>query len=260
MEADELEQATNHPSGNGSGSTLPQESQTLAIKPSGSGELADRKATGPRTEQGKQRASRNSTKHGLLSKVIVLKGEPRDEYEELLTGLRETLQPEGTLEELLVEKLAVLAWRHRRLLLAEGAEIRKNMEFVGSDQRDRGREDAIIAKLLRPVDKHGLIGEIHNPHLLECCLELLLKLREQVEKDSFHPECDRPILEEIYGDRDENRLREDLYNSYEIYQDNASPKQCRKNFLHDIDEEIRRLKREQKARAPVQTVRTQLEI
>jgi hypothetical protein len=127
MDADELEPEMSHTSGNGSGSTRPQESRTLAIEPSGSGELADGKATGPRTEQGKQRASRNATKHGVLSKVVVLKGESRDEYEKLLTGLRETLQPEGTLEELLVEKLAALAWRHRRLLLAESAEIRKNM-------------------------------------------------------------------------------------------------------------------------------------
>ena len=59
MDADGLEPEMSHPSGNGSGSTLPQESQTLAIEPSGSGELADRKATGPQTEQGKQRASRN---------------------------------------------------------------------------------------------------------------------------------------------------------------------------------------------------------
>src|SRR5229473_943998 len=101
-----------HTSGNGSGSTTRQKSQTLAIEPSGSRGLADRKATGPRTEQGKQRASRNATKHGVFSKVVLLKGEPRDEYEKLLTGLRETLQPEGTLEELLVEKLTALAWRY----------------------------------------------------------------------------------------------------------------------------------------------------
>ena len=134
IDADEPHVEMSQTSGNGSGSALPQESRTLAIEPSGSGELADRKATGPRTEQGKQRASRNATKHGVLSKVVVLKSEPRDEYENLLTGLRETLQPEGALEELLVEKLAVFAWRQRRLLQAENAEIRKNMEFVEADQ------------------------------------------------------------------------------------------------------------------------------
>jgi ATP-dependent Lon protease len=210
----------------------------------------------------------------VLSKVVVLKGESRDEYEKLLTGLRETLQPEGTLEELLVEKLAALAWRHRRLLLAESAEIRKNMEFVESDQRDREREEAErVARSMDSLNNHGLIGKIHNPDVLERCLELLVGLREQVEKDGFNSEYNRPILEKIYGDRDENRLREDLYDSYEMWLDTsevpeeervregyASPEQCRKNILQEIDAEIRRLKRDQKARASVQTIRTQLEI
>ncbi len=140
MDADKLELETSHTSGNGSGSTPPQESQTLAIEPSGSRGLADRKATGPRTEQGKQKSSRNATKHGVFSKVVVLKGESRVEYERVLGGLWEALQPEGALEELLVDKVATISWRQRRLLLAEGGEIQKNKEFVESDQRGRKRE------------------------------------------------------------------------------------------------------------------------
>jgi hypothetical protein len=142
MDVDELEPEMSHPSGNGSGSAPPQESQTLAIEPSGSRGLADRRATGPRTEQGKQRSSRNATKHGVFSKVVVLKGESRAEYEGVLAGLWEALQPEGALEELLVDKLATISWRQRRLLVAEGGEIQKNTAFVESDQRDREHEEA----------------------------------------------------------------------------------------------------------------------
>ncbi len=68
VDADELEPEMSRTSGNGSGSTPPQESQALAIEPSGSGEPADGKATGPRTERGKQRSSRNATRHGVFSK------------------------------------------------------------------------------------------------------------------------------------------------------------------------------------------------
>jgi len=39
----------------------------------------------------------------------------------------------------------------------------------------------------------------------------------------------------------------------------ASPEQCRKNILQEIDEEIRRLKRYRKTRTSVEAVRTQLE-
>ena len=104
--------------------------------------LPDSKALGPRTQRGKQKSSRNATKHGVFSKVITLESESKAEYEELLAGLRETLQPKGALEELLVEKLATTVWRLRRLLLAESAEIRKNTEFVESDQRKQEQEAA----------------------------------------------------------------------------------------------------------------------
>jgi hypothetical protein len=263
-----------HTSGNGSGSTPRQECQTLAIEPSGSGELSDGKATGPRSEQGKQKSSRNATKHGVFSKVIILKGESRAEYEAVLEGLRETLQPEGPLEEFLVEKLATLEWRQRRLLMAEGAEIQKNKEFVESDQRDREREEAEgIARLSNPLNNHGLIGKTHNPEVVERCVQLLFQLRKRIKEHGFNLESDIPILEKIYGDRGENRLREDLYDSYEIWlltsktsdeerlrAGYASSGHCRMNILRVIDEEIIRLRRDQQARASVQTARTQLEI
>jgi len=174
-----------------------------------------------------------------------------------LTGLRESHQPEGTFEEFLVEKLAVLAWRHRRLLLAESAEIGKNMDFVVSDQRDR----------------EGLIEEIHNPDVLKRCLKLLEQLCKQIQQDGFNLQLDERILEQIYGHRGENHLRKDLYESYHLWlatseapeekrlrKHFASPEQCRTNMLRDISEEIRRLSRDQQARASVRTARTQLEI
>jgi hypothetical protein len=41
-----------------------------------------------------------------------------------LSGLCEHFGPVGTLEEVLVEKLAVLIWRYRRLIMTETAEIK----------------------------------------------------------------------------------------------------------------------------------------
>lgn len=232
------------------------------------------KATGPRTEQGKQRASRNATKHGVFSEVIILKDESRTEYDRLVSRLWKALQPEGALEELLVEKLATITWRQRRLLLAESAGIRMRMEFAEWDRRN---QDKKVAERIgaEPTDEanYGLIRKIHNPIVLERCLELLAQLREQVEGDGFRQEGDKSILETIYGSRDENRLREDLFDSYEDWLDTsqipkeervcegyASPSQCRKNVLEEIDQEILRLERDQKERATAQTARTKLEM
>ena len=84
---------------------------------------------GPRTPTGKTRTSENATRHGVLSKVVVLKSESSADYQSLLDGFRETFQPEGALEDLLVEKLAATTWRLRRLLLAESAEVQKTVDF-----------------------------------------------------------------------------------------------------------------------------------
>jgi hypothetical protein len=102
-----------------------------------SGQITDnptsvvRRATGPRTQQGKEKSKHNALKHGIFSRVVLLKGEPRAELESLLNGLRSDLEPEGTLEELLVDKLAVLVWRHRRLIIAEGEQTQKEKESLG---------------------------------------------------------------------------------------------------------------------------------
>src|SRR6266487_3296020 len=167
----EVSESEVNPSGNEPGGSSIQQAHTLAIERSGSSARSKSKALGPRTQQGKQKSSRNATKHGVFSKVIILETESKARYEELLAGLRETLQPEGTLEELLVEKLATTVWRQRRLLLAESAEIRKNTEFVELDQRKQEREAAgSIARLSGILLSHGLIGHIINPDLLEHCL------------------------------------------------------------------------------------------
>lgn len=90
---------------------------------------------GPRTTTGKAIASKNALKHGIFSNAMLLKSESRAEYHSLLSGLREYLKPEGTLECFLVEKLAVLIWRYRRLIITETAEIKAGgnpLEFFES--------------------------------------------------------------------------------------------------------------------------------
>src|SRR5260370_34436686 len=213
--AEESGPKTSKTSGNGSGSSTSAESQSLHIERSGARGPADKKVAGPRTKQGKQKSSRNATKHGIFSKDTVIEGESIAEYGRLLDRVREDRRPVGKVEELLVENLATTAWRKRRLLVAEGAEIRKNTEFVEWDQRLREREEAEnFLRLPDPSNNHGLIGGFHNRDLMECCLGLLAQLREQIEKDGLNQENDKSILERIYGDREENRLCGDFCDRY----------------------------------------------
>jgi hypothetical protein len=78
-----------------------------------------RLSTGPKTEAGKKHSSLNALKHGLLaSTVLVAKGSAEEsaQFAELLAALDQDLKPVGRLEEMMVEKIAVCWWRHKRAL------------------------------------------------------------------------------------------------------------------------------------------------
>ncbi|HLH01278.1 MAG TPA: hypothetical protein VKX25_00785 [Bryobacteraceae bacterium] len=71
-------------------------------------------STGPRTEQGKERSSQNSFKHGIYSKALILPTENPLEFKELRDALYAEYQPATTTETLLVDELLHNAWRIRR--------------------------------------------------------------------------------------------------------------------------------------------------
>src|SRR5438132_12677836 len=63
----------------------------------------------------------NALRHGVLSQYTVLPWEDEDEYRALTEALAAEHSPEGPTEEHLVEELAGIIWRKRRLRLAESA-------------------------------------------------------------------------------------------------------------------------------------------
>ncbi len=69
----------------------------------------------------------NATRHGVLSRYTVLPWEDADEYGAVLDLLREEHGPQGPTEEHLVEELAGIIWRKRRLRLAETATHRRGL-------------------------------------------------------------------------------------------------------------------------------------
>jgi len=81
------------------------------------------KSTGPTSTKGKAIVSGNRITHGILSDKLLLEGENPDDYQSLLDDLQSQLRPAGTLEQSLVEKIAVIFWRQRRLVGAETATI-----------------------------------------------------------------------------------------------------------------------------------------
>jgi hypothetical protein len=72
------------------------------------------KSTGPRTVQGKEKASRNAVKHGLLAREAVIQGEDPEEFERYREWMLEELAPVGPVEAMLAERVVGLSWRLRR--------------------------------------------------------------------------------------------------------------------------------------------------
>ena len=80
------------------------------------------RSTGPRTPAGRAASSRNATRHGVLSAaVVVADGESAEEFNSLREGLQQEFAPQGVVEATLVDQLAILIWRNRRLADSERA-------------------------------------------------------------------------------------------------------------------------------------------
>ena len=73
-----------------------------------------KKSTGPRSPDGKQASSRNSTTHGLHSRRFIVEPHQQEAFETLRTTLRAEILPLGALEVDAFQQLLHAAWQLRR--------------------------------------------------------------------------------------------------------------------------------------------------
>jgi hypothetical protein len=116
-------------------------------------------STGPISKEGKVQASRNATRHGLLSDRLLLDDEDPSAFEEMTDDLCHSLRPVGMAEAALVERIAITIWRQRRLISAETAAIALAREAVPtaksiSLELARGYGSEIKPADLDPFDPH----------------------------------------------------------------------------------------------------------
>ena len=99
------------------------------------------KSTGPKTADGKARVRRNALKHGLLAgNAVILDGDGKEdpnEFAALLEDVVTAAAPEGPLEEMLVERIAVSYWRLRRASRYEMGLIRAQLDTYRTTFYDR---------------------------------------------------------------------------------------------------------------------------
>lgn len=126
------------------------------------------KSTGPKTQAGKEKSKMNAIKHGLVAQATVIPvGEAKEddtEFTQLLDRVTAEFKPQGFIEEMLTERIAICYWRLRRAAYAEVGEIRKSLDTVigdaSEDDLSRFQHAKFECESKRPQPKY--LAELQN--------------------------------------------------------------------------------------------------
>jgi hypothetical protein len=172
------------------------------------------RSSGPKTPEGKNAASRNTTRHGLTSKQIVIPGEDAAVYEQLRQGLHDTHQPVGEAERILVDQIAANAWRLMRAQRVETAFLAKLVE--GAVDPDEAIAVAFLEKSKEMARMHRYVAAAQNAYYK--AMAQLSKL--QKERSLAEPEL--PVGFVSYSDLEELDLPAVQYATSEPSHDEKS--------------------------------------
>jgi hypothetical protein len=222
---------------------------------------------GPRTQLGKQKSKRNALKDGIYSAEVLLKGEPSAKFYSMLEGLQDDFDPQGTHERLLVEWLAVLSWRKRRVLIAERAEIRKREFFEVDEKRRQLDMAAAIPEIL--LKQRGLVRYRANPEVLRMCIDQLEILKQLIEKKGLNEVRDGSMLARVYGEGTVsehwmfNLYRKCLIgatnSSLDGQSESPSPQDFINHFLQCLEGEIKEFNRSKNEQSLTQWEKTKID-
>src|SRR5918992_6121103 len=102
---------------------------------------------GPKTKAGKEVAGGTPPRHGIRSPAPVVPGlEKAEDWEAHRDGVLESLSPEGHLELVLAERVALLSWRLHRVTRFEQETIALLQEKVEEDLMKRQRFDSSMSE------------------------------------------------------------------------------------------------------------------
>lgn len=136
-----------------------------------------RQSTGPKTAKGKARSSENALRHGVLSERAVSHYEENEKFNALLAQLVAELAPETALESTLVERIAILLWREKRLAAAEAEQITSQNKFADSDEEN----GLFLIQRSLPLTQQYLIGR-YQGLLGRQIREALRELRDEQDR------------------------------------------------------------------------------
>ncbi|HEX5411584.1 MAG TPA: hypothetical protein VFZ27_06955 [Terriglobia bacterium] len=166
-----------------------------------------RKSTGPRTPAGKSRVALNALKYGYyagpntMEQSMLLLGENPQEFHAFRDELLASRQPADAVERMLVEDIAMLAWKKRRINRAQQGLQLRNLEMLELARHRQalevGRETADISQ--DEVLKSGLRRAPRSPARLGEILSNLETLKSLVARQDFSQDISGAITM-LYGE------------------------------------------------------------
>ncbi len=143
---------------------------------------------GPKSDKGKAITRRNSLRHGLWAKQLVIPQlESEGDWLALLNGLTEDYQPEGTAEVETVQEIAFQYWTRRRIRRAIDAEILKGVIDMpaGYEPSARLRGERIAGETAAEAAEFQREAErrlVPNERVMERVIRYQAHTTRQIEK------------------------------------------------------------------------------
>jgi hypothetical protein len=180
---------------------------TLTPRQLESRRLNAQKSTGPRTAAGKRRSAMNALKYGCCTGAYTIEesmkmlGEDPREFHAFRAGLIAARRPADAVELMLVDDIAALQWKKRRLDRAmEGMQVH-NLEMLELERHRQalevGRETADISQ--EEVLKSGLRRAPKSPARFGEILANLETLAVVISNNDFSQDIG-PVITLLYGE------------------------------------------------------------
>jgi len=150
--------------------------------------------TGPKTGAGKAVTRLNATKSGIYSVTPVVPAFEREaDWQAHRAGVFDDLQPEGYMQEIIAERIAIKSWRLRRLVRYEREQIRHrqrdipqdlalNAQLSGRKVRENLEED------LELIDRWSMNALIPGEKELAILMRWEGRLTRELRLDELHLE------------------------------------------------------------------------
>jgi hypothetical protein len=120
-------------------------------------EVAKRPKRGPKTPEGRLAVRLNASTHGILSPQPVVNAyEKLQDWEDHRAAIVDSLSPEGGIEQVLAERVALMSWRLNRVTLYEAERLQESQEDVIEDVRKDREHKGRIEAIFKGIDPDSL--------------------------------------------------------------------------------------------------------